>query len=129
VGRGARCAGALELLFDEMLSPAVARVLRERGHDVEAVREHPDWGALSDPELVSLAVSERRAIVMNSVRDFRPLHAEVIVSGGSGHVGRVFVPTSVRLTKADAGRIIAALEATLTEYPGELDLANGETWI
>ena len=41
----------------------------------------------------------------------------------------MFVPANLRLTKADAGRIIAALEAKLAEYPGELDLANAETWI
>lgn len=119
----------MKLLLDEMLSPAIARALRERGHDVEAVKEHPDWEALSDPELVSLAAIERRAIVTNNLRDFRPLHAEFIASGGNGHAGMVFVPTNVRLTKADAGRVVAALEAKLTEYPGEQDLANGEPWI
>jgi hypothetical protein len=31
--------------------------------------------------------------------------------------------------KADAGRIIAAVDAKLTEYPREQDLANGEAWI
>jgi hypothetical protein len=41
----------------------------------------------------------------------------------------VFVPTNFRLTEADAGRIIAALEAKLAEYLGELALVNGETWI
>ncbi len=32
-------------------------------------------------------------------------------------------------TKADTGRIIAALEAILAQYPGENDLANGEEWL
>jgi hypothetical protein len=41
----------------------------------------------------------------------------------------VFVPTNFRLTKADAGRIIAALAAKRTEYLGDEDLANAETWI
>jgi hypothetical protein len=112
-----------------MLSRAIARALRERGHDVEAVNEHRDWEALSDPELVSLADSERRAIVTNNLRDFRPLHAELIAHGGGGDAGIVFVPTNFRLTRAGAGRIIAALEAKLAEYPGDEDLANGKTWI
>jgi hypothetical protein len=51
------------------------------------------------------------------------------VSGGSGHAGMVLVLANFRLTKADAGRIIAALGAELAEYPGELDLANWETLI
>jgi predicted nuclease of predicted toxin-antitoxin system len=61
----------LRLLLDEMLSQAIARALRERGHDVEAVKEHPDSEALSDPELVSPGAGERRAIVTNNLRDFR----------------------------------------------------------
>ena len=32
-----------------MLSPAVARELRGRGHDVLAIADHPGWVALSDP--------------------------------------------------------------------------------
>jgi hypothetical protein len=41
----------------------------------------------------------------------------------------VFVPTSFRLTRAATGQIVAALERRLAEYPGDDDLANGETWI
>jgi hypothetical protein len=41
----------------------------------------------------------------------------------------VFMPGSYRRTKADTGQIISALEAKLTEYPGDEDLANGECWL
>ena len=41
----------------------------------------------------------------------------------------VFMPGSYRCTRADTGRIIAALEAKLTEYRGDDDLANGECWL
>ena len=112
-----------------MLSPAIARALRERGHDVLAVAERPGWAALSDPEVVALARTQHRAIVTTNLRDYRPLHAEAITPGGSGHFGMVFMPGSYRRTKADTGRIIAALEAKLTEYPGDDDLANGECWL
>jgi hypothetical protein len=116
-------------LLDEMVSPAIARALRERGHDVEAVKEHRGWEGLADPDLVLLALRERRAIVTPNLRDFRPLHAELITPGSAGHAGFVFVPTTYRLTRADIGRIVMALEAKLIEYPGERDLANAETWI
>jgi len=33
-----------------MLSPAIARELQARGHDVEAVAGHPDREALPDPK-------------------------------------------------------------------------------
>jgi len=41
----------------------------------------------------------------------------------------IFMPGSYRRTRADAGRIIAALEGILTRYPWEKDLANGEAWL
>jgi hypothetical protein len=41
----------------------------------------------------------------------------------------IFILGTYRRTKADTGRIIAALEAILSEHPGENDLANGEAWL
>jgi predicted nuclease of predicted toxin-antitoxin system len=119
----------VKLLLDEMLAPAIARELRSRGHDVESVGGRSEWQALSDAEVVEVARRERRAIVTNNLRDFRPLHHEAIVPGGPGHFGMVFVPGSYRRTKADIGMIVNALERKLAEYPGEEDLAGGETWL
>jgi hypothetical protein len=119
----------VKLLLDEMLSPAIARELRSRGHDVESVTGNPDREALSDPEVLALARAEHRAVVTHNLRDFRPLHHEAITPGGGGHFGMIFMPGSYRRTRADTGRIIAALEAILTHYPGEEDLANGEAWL
>jgi hypothetical protein len=119
----------VKLLLDEMLAPAIARELRARGHDADAVAGHPDREALPDPEILALARSERRALVTNNLRDFRPLHAEAITPGGLGHYGMIFVPGSYRRRKADTGRIVKALEAVLVAHPGESDLANGEAWL
>lgn len=119
----------MRLLLDEMLSPAIARELRARGHDVQAVAEHPDRAALSDPEVMLLARTERRVIVTNNVRDFRPLHAEAVTPGGPGHFGMIFMSGNYKRSKNDIGRIIADLEAKLTLYPGDQDLANAEDWL
>jgi hypothetical protein len=119
----------VKLLLDEMLSPAIARELRERGHDAEAVAGHPNREALSDPEVLALAGAERRALVTNNLRDFRPLHTEAITPGGLGHFGMIFIPGDYRRTKADTGKILAALEAVLAAHPGEADLANGKAWL
>ena len=119
----------MKLLLDEMLSPAIARELRSRGHDVEAVAGDPEREALPDPEVLGFARAEHRALVTNNLRDFRPLHQEAITPGGTGHYGMIFVPGSYRRTRADTGRIIAALEAILAQHPGEADLANGEAWL
>lgn len=112
-----------------MLSPAIARELRERGHDVLAVAGHPGWVALSDPEVMAVARTGRRAVVTNNLRDCRPLHADAITPGGPGHFGVIFMPGTYRRTRDDTGRIIAALEAKLAGYPGDEDLANGECWL
>jgi Domain of unknown function (DUF5615) len=119
----------VRLLLDEMLSPAIARELRSRGHDVESVAGNPDRAARSDSELLALARSEHRAIATNNLRDFRPLHHEAITPGGAGHFGMISIPGSYRRTKADTGRIIAALEAILIQHPGEDSLADGEGWL
>ena len=119
----------MKLLLDEVLSPSIARVLRERGHDVVAVKERPQWVALSDHDLVGVARREQHAIVTNNLRDYRPLHAELPMPGGPGHSGVAFVTSSHRLTKTWTGRLIAALVAKLDEFPGKDDLANGETWL
>jgi hypothetical protein len=119
----------VKLLLDEMLSPAIARELRSRGHDVEAVAASPGREALSDPEVLTLARAEHRALVTNNLRDFRPLHHEAITPGSAGHYGMIFVPGSYRRTRAGTGKIIAALEAILAQHPGEADLSNGEAWL
>jgi predicted nuclease of predicted toxin-antitoxin system len=119
----------LKLLLDEMLAPAIAAELRRRGHDVVAINEQPDRRALSDPQVVALGRHEQRAVVTSNLRDFRPLHAELIAAGGEGHSGMVFIPTNYRLTKAATGQIVTALEAKLREYTGDDDLANAEAWI
>lgn len=119
----------MKLLLDEMFSPVVAAELRARGHDAVAIKEHDEWQSLSDPEVVALARAEQRAIVTANLRDFRPLHAELVAAGAEGHAGMVLVPTNVRLTRAATGQIVAALEVRLAEYPGDEDLANGETWV
>lgn len=119
----------MRLLLDEMLSAVIAQQLRARGHDVEAINGHPLHEGLADSEVLDLARSERRALATNNLVDFRPLHHEAITPGGAGHFGMVFIAGSYRRTRANTSRIVAALEAKLQQYPGETDLANGETWL
>ena len=48
---------------------------------------------------------------------------------GQGHFGMIFMSGNYRRTKSDIVRIIADLEAKLTQYPGDEDLANAEEWL
>ena len=119
----------MRLLLDEMLSSAIARELRARGHDVEAIQEHPEWCSYEDPQVLVLARDERRAIVTDNLVDMRPLHYEAIAPGGLGDYGMIFIPGGRPRTRGNTGKIVAALEQKLTAYPGENDLANGEDWL
>jgi predicted nuclease of predicted toxin-antitoxin system len=119
----------VRLLLDEMLSPVIARELQARGYDAEAVAGHSDREALPDAEVLALARAQRRVIVTNNVRDFRPLHVEAVMPGGPGHYGMIFMAGNYRRTKSDIGRIIAALEAKMKQYPGDEALVNAEEWL
>lgn len=119
----------MKLLLDEMFSSIVAVQMRARGHDVVAIAERPEWRSLPDSDVIELARAEQRAVVTANLRDFRPLHAELVAAGGDGHAGLVLVPSSFPLTKDATGRLVSALEERLADYPGDHDLANGETWI
>ena len=112
-----------------MFSPLVAVELRARGHDAIAIKERDEWQSLSDPEVIALGRTEQRAVLTANLRDFRPLHAELVAPGGEGHAGIVVVPTSFRLTRAATGKVVEALEVPLARYSGDTDPANGETWI
>ena len=94
-----------------------------------AIRETAGNVSLADPEVIELARGERRAIVTDNLSDYRPLHHSAIITGGQGHYGMVLIPGGYRRTKGDTGRIVAALQAVLTEHPGEDDLANTEAWL
>jgi len=118
----------LKLLLDEMLSAAIARDLRDRGHDVEAIEEHPGWRAYEDRQVCELARAERRAIVTENLADMRPLHYEAISPGGPSDYGMILIPAGRPRTRAHTGQIVA-LERKLTVYPGESELANGEDWL
>lgn len=119
----------MRLLLDEMLSPAIARELRSRGHDVEAIQEHPEWCSHDDPQVLALARDERRALVTDNLVDMRPLHYEAITPGGLGDYGMILIPGGRPGTRGDTGKIVAALEQKLTTHPGENDLADGEDWL
>lgn len=119
----------MRLLLDEMLSPQIARNLRERGYDAVAIAERTEWTSLSDDEVMELARAQLRAVVTNNLRDYRPRAAAAALPGGRGHHGMIFIPGSYRLRRSEIGRITQALLEQLTAYPGDRDLCNQETWL
>ena len=117
----------VRLLLDEMFSPAVAAELRDLGHDVIAVADRPDLRSKSDEEIFAWASAEKRWLLTENVKDFRPIMLRALQAGPSGcgllsTSGRAF-PRS----RKNPCPLIRALHAWLTEGPPALPVT--ESWL
>ena len=116
----------MKALLDEQLSPRIAELLRDRGHDVQAVVDRPDLAGRSDRVVLEIAAGEERAVITNNIKDFRPLAAERLTRGQS-HAGLILLP-STRIRTRGAVEILAnAIERILREHPD--GLPSTERWI
>jgi hypothetical protein len=104
----------VRLLLDEMFPPALAEQLRRRGHDVEAVKEHPALIGLPDPEVFAHAQATERVLVTENVSDYLLLDAEYRAAG-RGHAGLIFTSDSAfpRGRRDTLGALVAALDSRL----------------
>ncbi|MHB1444373.1 MAG: DUF5615 family PIN-like protein [Acidimicrobiales bacterium] len=116
----------MKVLIDEQLSPDIARLLRDRGHDVEAVAERPDLVGRPDRVIFEVAAAESRAVVTNNVKDFRPLAAECLTQGRT-HPGLILLPSARTRTRSAVSALADAIEGVLMTKPG--DLTSSERWI
>jgi predicted nuclease of predicted toxin-antitoxin system len=107
----------VRLLLDEMFSPAIAAELRELGYDVIAVADRPDLRSKSDEEIFAWASTERRWVLTENVKDFRPIMLRALPAGPPG-CGLLF--TSSRAfprSRKNPGPLIKALQAWLAVGP------------
>lgn len=116
----------MRTLLDEQLSGLIARLLRERGLDVEAVVERSDLVQAPDEEVLDVAAHEGRAVVSNNVKDFRPLAAER-VTDGRGHAGLILLPASRSRSREATGSLADAVEAVMRAHPK--GIPSAEYWI
>lgn len=83
----------MKLLLDEMYPARLARALRERDADAEAVDERNPLRGLADEELLAIAAREGRALVSENVADFMRLYGEW-GAAGRRHAGVVIALSS-----------------------------------
>jgi predicted nuclease of predicted toxin-antitoxin system len=115
------------LLLDEMFSPAIAAELRQLGHDVIAVADRPELRSKSDEEIFAWASTEKRWLLTENVKDFRPIMLRALAAGAPG-CGLLF--TSSRAfprSRKNPGSLIRALDAWLTAGPPPLPVT--ESWL
>lgn len=118
----------MRLLLDEQLSTAVAKQLKRRGHDVVVVSEVGLRGS-DDAAVLAWATEERRALVTNNIRDFRPLHAAHVTSQ-TPHFGIVLVSSvGYDLARRRLGPLVGALETLLVEHPADDALLDREVFL
>lgn len=112
------------LLLDEMISPTVARALRDRGLDVTAVAESPELRALPDAAVLEHARQDGRILVTRDVADFGRLHQQWLTDGRP-HAGLVMVtevmfPQNRNLVGALVRALAASATAAALPSPGEM---------
>jgi predicted nuclease of predicted toxin-antitoxin system len=115
----------VRLLLDEMISPRIARELRAKGHDVQAVkRDRSDLAGRGDHEIVRQMAVERRAIVTNDVADFQAIHDRFLAAGYE-HYGLVFTSDATMPRSREAIPLwVRTLAQFLTEHGAEDSLRN-----
>lgn len=116
----------MRALLDEQLSPQIAVLLREAGHDVVAVADHDDLVGRSDRTVFEVASNEGRAVVTNNIKDFRPLAAEWLAHGRT-HPGLILLPSSRIRTRTAVAILADAIATILRAHPD--GIAGSERWI
>lgn len=115
----------MRLLLDEMISPRIARELRDAGHDVQAIkRDRPDLASRSDRELIRQMAAERRVIVTNDIADFQAIHDRFLAAGDEHH-GMIFTfDETMPRTKAAVPQWVSTLSELFCEYSDDDALCN-----
>jgi predicted nuclease of predicted toxin-antitoxin system len=106
----------VKALLDEQLSPRIAKLLQDRGHDVQAVIDRPDLAGRSDRVILEIAAAEERAVITNNVKDFRPLAAHRLARGES-HAGLILLASTRTRTRGAVEMLANAIDLILREHP------------
>ena len=117
----------VRLLLDEMFSPVIAAELRGLGHDVIAVADRPDLRSKSDEEIFAWVSADKRWLLAENVKDFRPIMLRALQAGSPG-CGMLF--TSSRAfprSRRNPGPLIMALPAWLAAEPPAPSVT--ESWL
>ena len=116
----------MRAILDEQLSPQIAVLLRQAGHDVDAVASREDLAGRGDRIIFEAACGEGRAVVTNNIKDFRPLAAEWLAQGRV-HAGLILLPSARIRTRSAIAAVAAAIENVLRDHPD--GLGGSECWI
>jgi hypothetical protein len=102
------------LLLDQMLSDAIARQLRAKGHDVLSVVAGRALVSLPDDQILGHAAAAGRTLVTANIKDYMPLDAGYR-PGGHDHAGLILIsakafPRNRAFTAAVTSALLALLD-------------------
>jgi hypothetical protein len=119
----------VRLCLDEHYSKDIASELRDRGHDVDCVKERAELVSVSDPELWAQMQDEHRALLTENVGDFMPL-VTASAQAGETHSGIVFSnPRTMPRGRRTIGVFVESIDALMQQYPGEDDFRDRVDWL
>lgn len=108
----------MKVYLDEDLSPAIARMLREKGIDATSAHEVLLTG-VSDREQLDRAAREGRALVTRNARHLKALAADR-VRRQQPHAGIIVCPPTIKGFEYSA--IVNAIQRLAAAYPAGLGL-------
>ena len=119
----------MKLLLDEHYPPALAKQLRERGHDAVSVQEEAILRGMTDPDLFAESQRRNRAVLTENVADYMLLDAEYR-SRNLAHWGLVLTSnrTFPRGKPTTLGALVTALDELLRE-PASDGRSSKVTWL
>ena len=119
----------MKLLLDEMLTPAIAHALVDRGYDVVAVSDQRELRSLDDATIFDHAERDGRAVVTEDVGGFMTLDA-LTRAEGRNHFGLILTASTTfpRHTQGFVGALTSALTMFLSSHP-EDEASSGVWWL
>jgi nucleoside-diphosphate-sugar epimerase len=115
----------MRLLLDELCPPGIAEALRERGHDVVSLHDpsHRHLRGQPDATVLAAAADEHRSVVTDDIRDFLPLHRELIARAPARHGLVLFTDRSFPRHRSDVfiRTMVAALDDLLASSIDDVD--------
>lgn len=119
----------MKLCLDEHYAKRIAELLRERGRDVDCVKERADLVSLSDGDLWERMQQEHRALLTENVADFMPLATRTSETGGS-HWGILFSNSrSMPRAAATIGLFVESINRVMREFEGEDAFRDRVEWL
>jgi NAD(P)-dependent dehydrogenase (short-subunit alcohol dehydrogenase family) len=115
----------MRLFLDAHVSGrAIARALRERGHDVHAADEERQLDGMEDETLLELAAAEERIMVTFNIRDFARIVGRW-AGAGKDLTGCLVI---VGIDHGEFGLTLRVIDASLAARPDQKAWRNYSAW-